>query len=83
MTLDDSKNFTTWLAGIFLVGWIINAFVSAAITDRDDSDPLEGPLSNMAVRTDALTGCQYLETKSGGITPRLDASGEQVGCRGR
>jgi hypothetical protein len=44
---------------------------------RDNSDPLGGR-SNMNVLTDALTGCQYLETRKGGITPRMDANNKQV-----
>ena len=44
---------------------------------RDDSDPIDGR-SNMSVLTDALTGCQYLTTQRGGITPRWTRDGEQV-----
>ena len=44
---------------------------------RDDSDPIDGR-SNMSVLTDALTGCQYLTTSRGGITPRWTRDGEQV-----
>ena len=45
---------------------------------RDNSDPVGGR-SNMSVLTDALTGCQYLATQRGGITPRMDADNKQ-GC---
>ena len=44
---------------------------------RDNSDPIGGR-SNMQVLTDALTGCQYLATQRGGITPRMDADNKQV-----
>ena len=44
---------------------------------RDDSDPIDGR-SNMSVLTDALTGCQYLTTQRGGITPRWTRDREQV-----
>ena len=44
---------------------------------HDDSDPPDGH-SGLDVRTDALTGCQYLTVVRGGLTPRLDASGKQV-----
>jgi hypothetical protein len=44
---------------------------------RDNSDP-PGGRSNMSVLTDALTGCQYLATQRGGITPRMGADNKQV-----
>ena len=44
---------------------------------RDNSDPIDGR-SNMSVLTDALTGCQYLATQRGGITPRMGADNKQV-----
>jgi len=45
--------------------------------DHDDSD---GPNENsgMFVRTDYKTGLQYLEGGKGGLTPRLDADGNQM-----
>ena len=49
----------------------------AAHAPRDDSDGPNGR-SGLAVRTDALTGCQYLEGSRGGVTPRLDRLGKRV-----
>jgi len=46
---------------------------------KDDSDPPDG-ISGMVVYHDHLTGCEYLASGHGGITPRLDANGKQV-CR--
>lgn len=47
---------------------------------RDNSD---GQIrSGMRVHVDNLTGCEYLSVPSGGITPRVDASGKQI-CGGR
>lgn len=37
--------------------------------------------SGMALRTDAETGCQYLEGTNGGITPRLNSNGEHICSR--
>lgn len=34
--------------------------------------------SGLALRTDHGTGCQYLVSLYGGITPRMDSSGKQV-----
>ncbi len=47
-------------------------------TGRDDSDGKER--SGLIVYTDNLTGCQYLGTVVGAITPRLDKDGKIV-CR--
>lgn len=47
---------------------------------RDDTDPAGGR-SGMHLRTDALTGCQYLSEPRGGITPRVDRSGRHMGCK--
>lgn len=43
---------------------------------RDDTDGARR--SGLSPRTDARTGCQYLETAGGGITPRLDRDGRQI-----
>ncbi len=45
---------------------------------RDATDPPSGPRSGMQLRTDSGTGCQYLETKGGALTPRMDRAGRQV-----
>lgn len=42
--------------------------------DYDDTDG-HSTRSGMKLRTDYGTGCQYLETTDGGITPRLDSAG--------
>lgn len=34
------------------------------------------------VHSDALSGCEYLLTLSGAITPRIDADGIHMGCKG-
>ena len=60
-----------------LVSIVIVAAISQHRPPRDNSDPIGGR-SNMQVLTDALTGCQYLATAQGGITPRWTRDGEQV-----
>ena len=67
-----------WLT-IIILGWIVTAVQNWTGGDKDDSDP-RGGFSNMSVRTDALTGCQYLNAAS--LTPRLDAMGHQI-CKAR
>lgn len=44
---------------------------------RDDTDPPAGR-SDMKIMTDHLTGCQYLMSSRGGLTPRLDENGKQM-----
>ena len=60
-----------------LISIVIVAAISMHRPPRDNSDPVGGR-SNMSVLTDALTGCQYLATQRGGITPRMDADNKQV-----
>lgn len=44
----------------------------------DATDNANGARSGVRLRTDHGTGCQYLETSGGGITPRLGRDGVQV-----
>src|SRR5574343_266059 len=80
MSLKDLKDFVWWL-----LTWGAVVFWAAAALDltplgRDDSDPgAWGPRSGVSVRTDALTGCQYLEGGRGGLIPRVDGAGRHVG----
>ena len=52
------------------------------LTPYDDTDDVaNGERSGMILYTDNLTGCQYLKAGLfGGMTPRLDREGQQVGC---
>jgi hypothetical protein len=79
MTLQESKKFADWVAGRFIIGMLVVLAIHALPFWRDDTDTA-GHRSGLRPRTDARTGCQYLETSGGGITPRLDSSGHQVGC---
>lgn len=52
----------------------------------DSSDDLRieqtfGQRSDMQIRRDAATGCQYLESSEGHLTPRLEPSGAQLCVR--
>lgn len=64
--------------------WALIALVGTAMYQgwyppaRDATDPPSGPRSGVRLRTDSGTGCQYLETKGGGLSPRLGADGKQV-----
>ena len=56
---------------VALIGWFANG--------KDDTDGYKR--SNMALRTDYGTGCQYLESHTGALTPRMSADGKHVGCK--
>ena len=62
-----------WL-GWILAGVLLYLLLGGA--RRDDSDGKER--SGLIVYTDARTGCQYLGTITGAITPRLDKDGKIV-----
>lgn len=57
----------------------LNAIYNASGYGRDDTDAPD-ERSGLELRTDFGTGCQYLEASSGGLTPRLDADGNHMGC---
>lgn len=63
---------------LVLVWLLIVTAISWAISPGDDSESPTGKRSGLRPRTDHLTGCQYLETKDGGITPRVDRHGRQI-----
>lgn len=72
------------ISDVVLIGGalLMAAAAFAALTrPYDDSDP-PGGRSGLTPKTDHLTGCQYLESPKGGLTPRLDAQGQHV-CRQR
>lgn len=57
---------------------IIIALLCAGCQVRnDDSDMPDGRPSGFLVKTDALTGCQYL-SEGHAVTPRMGRDGKQV-----
>lgn len=67
--------------GAITLMWIGMKELDAAIfaqwgLGRDATDGKER--SGLALKTDAATGCQYLVSPWGGITPRLDRLGKQI-----
>jgi len=55
------------------------ALVCTIATHRkDDTDSSWGKPSGLKLYTDHGTGVQYLRSKGGGLTPRLDAEGNIV-----
>jgi hypothetical protein len=61
--------FFAWL-GTLAINATIDAFGARAFDSTDDVANRER--SGMRIYTDHGTGCQYLATRSGELTPRLD-----------
>lgn len=65
-----------WLVMLALVMQIIYA---SLFIGRDSTDGERR--SGMSLHVDAMTGCHYLASQYGGMTPRLDERGRHV-CTG-
>lgn len=37
---------------------------------------------SLGVEIDEQTGCQYMVSRRGGVSPRIDADGVHMGCKG-
>lgn len=60
---------------------MIISILVIARPEYDDTDDIENEeRSGMALHTDNLTGCQYLSTFLGSLTPRVDGHGNHLGC---
>lgn len=81
MQLDVLKDWTRWMFGWLMLFFIVGVAMGFLPFGRDDTDGEWPHRSGMSPMTDARTGCQYLRTADGGITPRLDGNGRQIGCR--
>ena len=77
------KRWSGWL--FWWAVWVtaVTSLVDASPFFRDETDRAEwfAPRSHIGLSTDALTGCQYLRTSSGGLVPRNDGDGRQIGCK--
>ncbi|MEG3640470.1 DUF6440 family protein [Magnetococcus sp. PR-3] len=65
-----------------LYGWVSIALFVLGMwwaSDRHhDSTDYPGQRSGMEIYVDALTGCHYLTTARGGLTPRVDQQGHNI-----
>lgn len=69
--------YRVWVfAGILLIA----AFLYGAFLQPTDDTDAPGERSGMRPYTDHATGCQYLATRNGPLTPRLGTDGRQI-CR--
>ena len=80
MELATLKQFALWLFWLFIVGMAFSWALSLTPIGRNDTDmgSWGGGRSGIKPVTDALTGCQYLVSPHGGITPRLDSEGKHI-----
>jgi hypothetical protein len=60
-----------------IFAWILLWLFNMTTFGRDSTDPSYGSRSGFSIKTDAFTGCQYLDS-SHGLTPRLDRNGKQI-----
>lgn len=65
------------------MNWVVIALLCAMFLglvtspSHDDTDPPSGH-SGMTLYTDQRTGCQYMGTGFGGLTPRMSQDGKQI-----
>lgn len=77
-----SKEFLRKLGLIVIILYFVIAAYGAYKNSYDDSDDIaNGVRSGLTIYTDHLTGCQYLGTLFGQITPRTDGHGIHIGCK--
>jgi hypothetical protein len=83
MGLKTLKLFTLWLLKLFAIIFVVSCLIYITPINRDDTDKgmWGGGRSGIKSTTDALTGCQYLVSPDGGITPRLSSDGNHICAR--
>jgi hypothetical protein len=70
------KDITNLLVALVIVHY---SFVFLSWAFEWGFDSTDGKTrSNMGLHIDAMTSCQYLSAKGGGITPRMNKEGEHV-----
>ena len=74
----NKKEIAT-ITGILALVLTILTTDSAPYDNTDDKE--NGIRSGMVLKTDYGTGCQYLVTVLGGITPRYKSDGKTVYCK--
>lgn len=66
------------IVSILIVGLLFALFSQLFnLAPKDDTDP-PGGRSGLIIYTDHLTGCQYLRSGFGGLTPRMDGSRRHI-----
>ena len=66
--------FIILVAVVALIAYLVDKYDT-----RDDTDkPFPAKKSELILHIDARTGCHYLSTENGGLTPRLDRQGNHL-----
>lgn len=66
---------------VLTAGYVITMGIAGIAQPKpfdDCDDAAAGTRCGMRVHTDTLTGCQYLSTRYGGPTPRVDVHGNHI-----
>lgn len=74
-----SKGIDRWAKPLYIIITIVfglQIFFTLTPFWKDSTDPEHGR-SGLVIKTDNLTGCQYLSGRQG-LTPRLDTDGNQI-----
>lgn len=67
------------MALVLLIAFWLIGLASSKVKPLDATDFSEDHRSGMSLHFDWETGCEYLSSPNGGITPRLSAEGE-INC---
>ncbi len=67
---------TVLVLGLLALNWVFEG-ATFKFVPSDSTDTLT-VRSMLTIRTDALTGLQYLETTGGGLAPRMGPDGRQM-----
>ena len=76
---DGLDKFFKFFAWVILIIMVVCFLYNLTDFGKDSTDS-PNERSNMVIRTDYKTGCEYLESGSGGLTPRLNVNSQQLGC---
>lgn len=79
MKILENITFLKWLSGVMAL-YVIFCVVDLARDKHRKQLLNEEAYNGIQVFTDDVTGCQYLTGLNQGITPRISADGEHVGC---
>ena len=75
------STLNTWVAVALVVFFIISWVDRNWLYSPEDTTDSMTKHSGMGLHQDALTGCFYLSTRGGGLTPRLKVDGTHM-CPG-
>lgn len=76
--INAAVKYTIWVVLALVTVIVFGLSAMSKWQPTDSTDYSTSDRSGLKLHTDAMTGCQYLSTSGGGITPRLDRNGHQV-----